>query len=536
MAATTRDADAELVPTASDRNIPARWEWWLVAGLALASVVFQVVHSSDVWFTSDFWGLITSRPEGPLGWFEPHGGHLVVIDVAVAEALYRLVGIREAMPWFSLLRAVTWAGLGVTFWWVWRRRGADPRVAMAGGAVLLFYGGSGWIMGWLVGNPLGFTAGLLACWLVAARDTPTLVDNVVLAVLLGVAVVGASATLLGALALGFGIVVTGRLWRWWPALLVPLVAYVGWRLAVSPRTLAPALGEATVAGLPWDALRMAQAGYGRLLAVPEVGGWIATVAVVAGVVVLAVRRELSVFELVLVTWMGLFVAATVLSRIAAGQASLATIRYGYALVLLTLSLVLPHVRLPSGRVATSVLVVVGVVLAAGNAFRLLDGTQGFRWWEARSQASRPVVETAAVLLDRGEPAVADAPIDYPRAGMLTVDRLREVDRNGWEPAASSDPAIVTFARGDLRVRSRPTGQVPVGTTCTTGAVDQPIDLTEESWIVLDNGPVTVITMDRFGRGAQPLAVFRSAVWEVRVTAETEATLATADGRPVTVCQ
>lgn len=514
---------------------PAWWEWLVLGMLVVTSGVVQVLASDDLWFTADFWGLATHHAAAPWGWFEPHAGHLVVFHTAAAQAILAVGGIDGAAAWHVVPRVVVWMGLCTTSWWVWRRRGADAVVALAAAAVLVVYAGSGWLMGWLVGSPIAFAAGLLACWLVARPGAVTWGDRTLLAVLLVTAAMGNTAGLLGAASVCIAVAVTGRLRAWWPSVVVVVVAWAAWRVFVPQSFRAVPGPDGSAWELPLNGLRIAQYGLARLLTVPPVWGWVAIAVVVLVLFLAWTYRRGSVYDLALLGWMAAFVIATTLVRIDAGPSSVTTIRYGYALVLLTLALVVPHLRV-STTTTRVVVVLLGLVLVGRNAAGLLDGVQGIEWWTERSQASRGVVTAAATMLVDGEPAVDTAPIDYPRAGMLTVARLREVVDGGWDPQVAVAPEVEELARGDLRVDARPFTAPPASVTCGMVPAGAGIPPDGVTWVVLQDGPVRVETADRWGRGVHELTAFRGRAWRLEVAPGTAVRLVTDGADTVTTCR
>lgn len=488
----------------------------LLAALVLAGAVFILGTSRDLWFVGDFWGLVRAEPGGLPILLEPHAGHPSLPQVLGAMFIAAVTGLGDAWPWSMVPRVLAWGGFLVVLWWVVRRRGADPRIALAAVAVLTAFGSTAWMAGWLPGGPVAVAAVLSAAVVVADVEDPTHPQVVRVAALLVLAAASSTTGLLGAASVCVVALVSGRGRRWWPAAATLVTLYGAWRLAVDATTPGPSMTAEVVLGAPGIALGIARAGYARLLTVPAAAGGVAGLLVAGLLLWAAARRRLDAYDAIILLWGALYLGAAISVRIAAGQASVLAIRYGYVIVLLTLALVLPRLRLPDGRVATTVVALVAVVLGVRNAQEL---GRGIDFWEARSVASRAVVESAAALVADGEPFVAAASIDAPRAGMLTTDQVVDLVEGGWSPPRASEEAIEQ-ARGDLRVRLRPSS-VGDGVRCVAvSATGTAAPAT--SFLLRAGGPTVIRTSDESGLGIQ--MVERSGVWRVRLAAGTAVTL------------
>ena len=124
-------------------------------------------------------------------------------------------------------------------------------------------------------------------------------------------------------------------------------------------------------------------------------------------------------------------------------------------------------------------------------------------------------------------------VDFPRAGMLTSTQLEGLVTAGWRPPAGGDEAVEA-ARGDLRVRARPTA-APIAETCREVSTSAVVEEFAEGTIVVP-GPegAEIVVRDEFGTGRQELPTGRASAYAVTVLDGTEVVL---DGRgaPTLLC-
>ncbi|HVF13751.1 MAG TPA: hypothetical protein VM942_04080, partial [Acidimicrobiales bacterium] len=123
-----------VVPTA--RVVAIGHALSLVAGL----VVLLVVNRNQ-WFAGDEWDFLARRGlhGAEAGLFEPHNEHWSTGPILVYRALYSLVGLRSYLPYIAVLVLVHLA-LAHLLWRIMRRVGVDPWVSTALAAVFAVLG------------------------------------------------------------------------------------------------------------------------------------------------------------------------------------------------------------------------------------------------------------------------------------------------------------------------------------------------------------------------------------------------------------
>ena len=440
-----------------DRGSPGTWEWGVAIGLALVSIALVVPTATELWFVQDSWDFLTQRSlSSPLTMLEPHAGHWQSPTAVLYQILLETVGL-DYWPWYFIPRLVGYAGLGLLVWWTLRQRGAEPVIALGVLSVMLVLGASGWHNASTIGNLIVLASLYVVALIVANSQEVNRRDLAVVGSLMILAIASSSLGLAAVAGLAISIGLYGRLRFWWPSIAVAVAVYGAWFMTLGgSRGPGPDLRFETLARVPGWTIEVFSAGLEKVLAIPPGLGVFVFVGMIGVIIVLAVRGKLGIFEISFLMVTVVYLAMITLVRIAAGQAQTGAVRYGFNLTFLLVPVLVPHLRFNVRRYVQIPVLAILIWLAIAN-LKDLNSVHGF--WEARGQASREIVETAAALIAAGEPAVPTTSIDFPRAGMLTAARLEELVDEGWLPVGSSSESIIRLARGDLRVSVRPTGRI-----------------------------------------------------------------------------
>lgn len=478
---------------------PTAVEVATVLAIVVVAAVWTAYVSRDMWFAADFWGLLTMRDLSLSGILTPHGGHLTVYHALATHLGYAAFGME---PWFFvILRVLAWSGLVVTMWYSMRARGADGVWALVAVGAMSVLGISGWLMGWLVGNPIAIALGILATLVVERNPDPGSRDVAVVGLLLLGSVVGTSLGLAALAAVGAVVVFDTTRRAYLLSVSAVAVGYAAWFLAFrfgegSGPSIDLSIG--TVARLPLVFVEVLANGVEQFLGVPTMPAYVLTGIWLLGLGVATARRRLGAAGSILVVWAALFVGMAGVTRIALGQASVAASRYSYLVLVLLITATVPllpavrrwHLLIPVGAGA--------LWLVWVNASAL---DRNIEFWESRSLASRGVVEAAAFQLDRGEPGLVSALVDEPRAGMLSVSGLADLVRDGWKPPPPDDPADAAEGRGHLRIDLRPWSGGGSAAGCeTTSGVTSTDPGDAPSGIIAESGGVRIVYEDEYGTG------------------------------------
>ena len=459
--------DERLPPVVEPRQWPpAGWEWAVAVLGSVASMVLVAWLARDLWFFADAWDFVAFRDLNSLdSLLEPHGGHWSTPTVVLNRVLYSLAGL-DYWPWHYIPRLIAYGGLCLVCWHTIRWRGADPTIALGVLGVLLVFGSSGWHNAATVGNPIALSASLVVARVLQDHDRPGPRERLLVGGLLALASAGLGVAILSGTSLA--VLLARRLGRWWPSLAGAWAVYGIWYLSYN-RGGSTTVDRSTNTLLeaPSVALEVIEAGLERTLQTPATWGATLSIAVGAAIVFLAARRRLGLFEGVFLATALAYLAMVVLTRIAAGQAQINAIRYGYNLTFLLVPVLIPQIRVHGNRALRWGLLGLIIAVGAGNV-RQLDISTNF--WEVRSQASRQVVETTAALIAAGEPADPTSAVDF-RAGMLRVSGVQRLVADGWTPDGSDNPELQASARGQLRMRILPTANIRPGGVLT----DVPIE-------------------------------------------------------------
>lgn len=433
------------------RDVPTRVEWAIGIVLAVAAVVLTAAFTRGMWFGSDELEYLTHRTAfDPGDLTRPIGGHWTTWSVLLLRGLYNAVGL-DWWPWFILPRLIGHTALAVLVWYVVRRRGADAFVAMVALATILVLGVSGYQRALQIGNWAVYAALIVCAWIITERPTPTNRDRLVVGgvLLVGVLGNGYSVAVIGGITVA--LLLARRLVTWLPALVPALAVYVIWWLRfrgdIRPK---PELTVGKILDIPANAFRVLRTAVEHYTGLPGALAAVIVLALLAVIVLLAVRRELDVFDTIVLATLGIGLCLLSVQRIAIDSESADATRYGYSVtVLLTLALV-PHLHLPATTLVRSGVVVVGALLVAANVGELHRETE-LRVDNGRENEARYAL--AAELVDAGEPIVPGA---STIGGGMETDELLHLLADGHhpDPLAPDDPfreQLEAEVRGGMRM-------------------------------------------------------------------------------------
>lgn len=517
-------------------------ELGLGAAAAIASMIFIGRLARDFWFRFDIFFFLADRRVGSLDdWFRPHAGHWVTWTMLLFRGLYATFGM-DYWPWYYLPRLVGHAALAFLFWRVMLHRGADRLIAAGAYAALLVLAISYFHDALTVGNYVVFGGLAIAALLLSEVDNPAPRHLALMAGCLVAGVMGNGygvAVLLGVVVVAAG---TRRFRRWAPSLLLPLVVYGAWylwyrptssddRAPLSPRTAIEAIQPSLVV------LRTAVE---NTLGLPKALAAL-VLALTAGLLFVSlVRRRLDVFDAVIAATLLFVLAILAMARTVVRAEGATEDRYGYAVVLLLVLLVVPHLRAPTRRAGQVVLALVLVAVVAFNAVSLQRRLNGR---EVVAQTIRVQAETTAALIADGEPFVS-----YAKLGLnVRVNFIARLVEDGWLPQPSTDPAVIDTVRAGMRIavpnenvlQHIEPGVAPeaagVGDDgCLEVGPSSVADLrvTEESAITVE-GDVTITWTDRFGTASR--TVRDAVVGLAEPVGETTVTVEAIQDEVATVC-
>ncbi len=470
------------------------WEYAALLPIVVTSWVVYLRYGQHVWFHADYWGLLLNHNMSLRGLLEPHAGHLAIFHVAAVQLTY-LAARLDAWKWLVLLRMLIWASLVGVSWFIARRRGADPVVALAYAASISVFGLSGWVMGWLIGNPIAIIAILSAAFLIEGRRDPSLGRRTAVGLLGGVAIISTGVGVVGLIALAVAAVTIPAARRYLLPLAASAILYVPWYLVVRGSTGGPPMDFSALRDIPWNLLQITTDGVASYVGVSFAFGGVLLVGLALAIAISYRHAPLSVFDMTMALWIGGFVTLVSITRIAAGQARVHASRYEYLVLLALLAIVVPRLRLTIldrrvAAAATIVVIAAGLFVTRANAIGL---KAELAFWQSRSLASRQIVEAAGWMLDRGEPYADRASVDGVRAGMLTAGGLATVAEDGWDPPPPQDDAIESSARGNIRLYA-PRRLIATFTNCSR--------LNNGDQLILDAMPFSIETSPGGGISVQ----------------------------------
>jgi hypothetical protein len=420
-----------------------RIEWAAGIGLALVAVAVTAYMARDLWFLKDEWEYLTNRSAGDLdSLLRPVGGHWTTWSVFLLRGIYRVVGL-DYWPWYYLPRLVGHTLLALLLWRVLRRRGADPLVAFAAYALFLFLGASAYQRALQVGNWAVYAALLVSAVVITRREQPSWGDRAIVGGALLVAVLGNGYAVAVIGGITVGLALGRRLGRWLPSLVLPIAAYLWWYFAyrdeIRPK---PRLTGEKLRLIPTSAFRVVRSAVETATGLPTALAAVIVLGLIAALIFLLVRRRLDQFDLIVLCTLGIGLVLLTIQRVAVESEAANSLRYGYSIDLLLLLLFVPHLRLPKVPLARVGFALVAVALVAVNIDQMQEAIDTR---ERIGQDSRPIVESAAAMIDAEEPVV-DGPSVVVEG--LEADELVRLVEEGYHP---SPEELADEARAALRI-------------------------------------------------------------------------------------
>jgi hypothetical protein len=113
----------------------------LAAAMAAAAVLIVAISWNFTFFQDEWLFILFRRDWSAESLFVPHNEHLVVFQAIIDKLCYELFGLGNNRPEMFLMTATWIACAGLFF--VWARKRIDPRLAVIGAIMLLFFG-AGW--------------------------------------------------------------------------------------------------------------------------------------------------------------------------------------------------------------------------------------------------------------------------------------------------------------------------------------------------------------------------------------------------------
>ncbi len=255
-----------------------------IAFVAIAAAAFAslLALGFGMTFFADEWAFIEGRSLGdPATWLPPHNEHWTTLPILLYRLIVETIGIGSYVPYLAVVAVLH--VVVATLVYVLVERAAGPRLALAAGVIILWFGSGFENLFW--GFQTGFI-GSLAFGLAAMAVTdgpPTRRRAVLSAGLLLGALMCSTIGVIVAIAVGLEWVLDARWRRLIPALFVPAGILVAWLvvigrsgvLARDPLTLEAA---ATVPSYVIDGLSSA---VGSITGVPALGAIGPIVAILA---------------------------------------------------------------------------------------------------------------------------------------------------------------------------------------------------------------------------------------------------------------
>jgi hypothetical protein len=443
---------------------------------AVASAVMVMATTVDGWFRWDAWDFIQYRSVLSLaGLFGPHGGGLQWFTVVFYRSLINTVGF-DYWPWFVVPYAVGYPLLIIGMWRFVVRRGAGMWLATATAVGLMFMASSSYLYDGAIGQLVSVGAGLVAVSYFDA-DVWTRGRQITAAtavfLMLTTADIGVS--------LYVGLVVGTALYRRSRAavtILVPAGLFYGaWyfrtRASRKPIDVSDLLGAPRGA---FDLLRYHlpdSFGFSTGL-----GAAITIGAVAAMVYALRDKRHrpiVTVWTVALGSYLGLLWVV----RIAPGEATIETIRYGLWPTALLYVAILPSLPKLNHTVEVSLSILLVATSLFANIPLALDERATT---ELQGAENRRAAEAAMTLIRAGEPYHLRGRLDMS-GGWATPEGLLGMQATGWNPPDTSDATALRQARLGIRTRLLTSSAAVRSDSCT----------------ILDEGTSTLLELSGRGR-------------------------------------
>jgi hypothetical protein len=514
----------------------ARWEWAAVAAILVVCGAFVWYQTQHYWFRSDDWLFLSQRATSIRDLIGPHGGHFTAAALVAYKAMLAVFGMRQYPPYVAF-RVVGFSLMVLALWWIMRRRGADPLLSLAVAAGLGVLSSSVENKVVSVGIYLAVPAILLAFLFVDEHPQPTLRRRLLVALLLGVALVANTLGDIGIVALTVMVALSARHRRsWLPLCAAYTLLFAIWSIVYRSRIVSPEPRHRNVLrkalDLPVDVFRLARSTIEQLT-FPGTGiGVVILVALVAVIGRAAWQRRLGLFELAAIATVVLAFAANSLNRMHTTLASFDTLRYADPIALFLVPALLPLARPRSWLVrGFAIALVLAVAVAQANEFANEADTLTLY-----ANAERLRTTAARQLIVNGEPFVRQS---RGLAEVANDDIARLADAQGW---AAAQPSRLEAARGRLRIGIAAPGR-PVltnqpdaapllpGGRPLRGCV--PVRANESSELTLEAGHSASITLRPASRGIARTMLrtrdhYGSGVRAVPVDAPTDVSIVTPD--------
>lgn len=128
---------AELLSGARRRRLSI-WGFAGLAGLVSTAAIFLYYTGRELSFYLDEWYFLLYRQANINGFLDAHGGHIVVIPVAIYQVLLRTVGMTDYTPYRAVVIA-THLLIGVLVY-IFARQRIGPIASLGPAAIILFLG------------------------------------------------------------------------------------------------------------------------------------------------------------------------------------------------------------------------------------------------------------------------------------------------------------------------------------------------------------------------------------------------------------
>ncbi|HEX9643296.1 MAG TPA: hypothetical protein VGC11_04775 [Acidimicrobiia bacterium] len=419
----------------------------MIVVVVLASAVIAW-WSRDLWFHADIWDPLAMRQIGdPDDLLRPHNGHWQTPTIIQTRVLYTIAGM-DFWPVHYLPRTLWWALMSIGLWWLMRRRGADPLVALGGVAIVSVLATSFYFQAAHAGALIAIMCTLAAGSMIEAIPQPRARHQFLLGAVVMAGTASAGIGVAAMVSLPLALLLLGKLRRWWWPILAVIAVYGVWFLRFGSGKTA-ATPVRTLIEIPWGVVVNARNAVLAFTGLPVVAAWPVLVVALLGVGWLVRRRRVTAFDVIVVVAALVYLALLSRGRQNLHRAAVATIT-----ALLLLPVAIPHIRLQRGWMRP-VAALTLATLTVSHALRLesrLESRTG-----AINQA-RPVVESMAALIANGEQFPPELRLsDLTSSQQLTLGGLADLVEDGWDPRPPEAHSEAT-----VRLRVSFTGRAPEG--------------------------------------------------------------------------
>lgn len=440
-----------LLDRASATDLPIRsWEKMAAIVIIAAEALWSIRHTQNWWFVADFWEF--SERDGFGGWFETHGGHLNIYNVAIVK-LIKFDGFNY-WPLWGTLKVVAWSVMCGVVWWTLRQVGARPLVALA----LLVCVATFWynlmVSIALINIPISL-AGICLMSLFASTNQRWKLAGTVFATS-----ISGSTAILGTAALIAVLARRRATWGLLPWCVTPMIPYGLWYLqAEAPKRPRSWPGVVESLRSLWAIADSAFAVYFRDIPVPPLLLSVVLVAVLARQIGrVALGRSTGLQEEVFTVCTGLFLLAIFWDRVLTGGPTGAT-RYGLFFVFFLAGAIAPGLQLTGRRRLVEVALLLGV--ATITALQLDARARSYAVGGDRGTRTHLGVTGAVHLLGNGHDHLLIQPF-LPHAqggGQLNVVDLVKLASSSWNPTPPSTEKLDEI-QAELLTDVRPLAAMP----------------------------------------------------------------------------